>query len=343
MSTVKRRPLSYDLDQPVKTPHRAALRRALLSAATVAVIILVAAGPDYLSKGQVYDAITLLGLVAVAQGWNLLAGYGGQVSLGVGAFVGTGSYAVTLLLTHTGVHLLVAVGLAAVAGALLAAIVAIPLFRLRGPYFAVGSLALSLAILAWMSNWSFSGATNPIFVPPLSIPLQNDLYRLAVAVGVIAMAAVWLTARSSFGLRLTAVRDNEDAASSLGVSALKVKVITLIISSAITALAGALVAIQNTSIEPNSAFGLTWTINAVVMTVVGGVGTVVGPLIGVFVIYYAIQQQLQSSPGVAELITGGVLILIIRFAPEGIWTLSRQLGANGWSRVRAQWLDRESS
>ncbi len=334
MSTVKRASILVGRSRRPGADRQAMLRRVVSVAVAVGVVVLLAEGPNYLSRGQVDQGVTLLGLLAVAQGWNVLAGYGGQVSLGVGAFVGLGSYAATLLMIHTGVPLLVAVALAAVAGALVAVVVAVPLFRLRGPYFSVGSLALALTILAWMSNWSFSGATQPIFVPSQRIPLQTDLYHLAVAIAVIATAAVWLIARSDFGLRLMAVRDNEDAASSLGVSAFRMKFIALVISCAITSLAGGLIAVQSTSVEPFSAFGLSWTINAVVMTVVGGIGTVVGPVIGVFVIYYAIQQQLQSSPGIAELITGIVLVIIVRFAPDGLWALARQLAARGWTQVR---------
>jgi branched-chain amino acid transport system permease protein len=300
------------------------LRSALWPLLWVAVLLALLAAPGYLDPGRVDQAVTVFGLVAIAQAWNIVAGFGGQVSLGVGAFAGTGGYTATLLMIHADVALLPAMGLAAVAGGLLAAVVSPAVFRLRGPYFTVGTLGLALAVQAWMQNWSFSGGTQPLSLPFALVPFEDALYRIALAVATVAMVAAWAVRRSDFGLRLMAVRDNEQAAGSLGVSAFRVKSAAFVISGAITALAGSLVAAQSASVEAGSAFGLAFTVNAVVMTVVGGIGTLIGPVVGVLVIFYGIQQQLQGSAELSQLLTGALLLAIVRFAPEGVWSAVRR-------------------
>jgi branched-chain amino acid transport system permease protein len=309
------------------------LRRGALPVLSVAIVLVLVEGPSYFSLGQLNTAVTLLGFVAIAQAWNIVAGFGGQVSLGVSAFVGVGGYSAVLLMVHAGSPLLLAIGLAGVAGGLLAALISPAVFRLRGPYFTVGTLGLALAIQAWMENWSYSAGTQPLLLPFSADPTPNALYRIALVIAVLAMLAAWLIRRSNYGLRLMAVRDSEQAATGLGVSAFRVKTTAFVVSGALTALAGAMIAAQTTSVQPSSAFGLGFTINAVVMTVIGGIGTVIGPVIGVFIVFYGIQQQLQSSAELSQLLTGVLLLIVVRFAPEGAWTLVRQLAARASGRI----------
>jgi branched-chain amino acid transport system permease protein len=316
-------------DRPV-----GALRRAGRSMPWIVVVLVLVAGPSYLSLGQLNQAVTLLGLLAIAQAWNIVAGFGGQVSLGVSAFVGVGGYAAVLLMVHAGTPLLPAMGLAAVAGGVLAAIISPAVFRLRGPYFTVGTLGLVLAIGAWMENWSYSGGTQPLLMPFSADPTPDTLYRIAMAIAVLAMLAAWMIRRSDYGLRLMAIRDNEPAATGLGVSAFRIKTIAFVISGVLTALAGALIAAQTTSVEPTSAFGLGYTIDAVVMTVIGGLGTLIGPVIGVLIVFFGIQQPLQSSAELSQLLTGVLLLVVVRFAPGGVWNLACQLAAHVVARFR---------
>jgi branched-chain amino acid transport system permease protein len=311
---------------PSPSPVRGArtlggLRRVAMPLAAVAIVLALLDGPSYFSAGQLDTAVTLLSLVAIAQAWNIIAGYGGQVSLGVGAFVGTGGYAATLLMIHSGMSFLPALVLAGAIGGALAAVISPAVFRLRGPYFTIGTLGLALAVQAWMENWSFSGGTQALLLPFAGVPTQNALYRTAVVIAALAMLAVWAVRSSDFGLRLMAIRDNEGAAGGLGVPAFRIKTIAFVLSCALTALAGAVIAAQSTSVEPVSAFGLNFTIDAVVMTVVGGIGTLLGPIVGVFIVFYAIQQQLQGSAELGQLLTGLLLILVVCFAPEGAWPL----------------------
>jgi branched-chain amino acid transport system permease protein len=298
------------------------MRRDLLPAALVAVALLVVAlSAGSLTRYQLDVGFTLLTFLVLAQAWNILGGYGGQVSLAVSGFVGVGMYTTTLVIEKSAASMAVALLAAGVVAGVAAAIFSFPLFRLRAAYFSVGSLALTLAAQAAVVNWSYAGATQGISVPFEDVPSQTDLFLLALALVAVTMAATWWVRRGSFGLRLMAVRDNEDAAGTLGVNAFGVKFVALVLTSFLIGVAGGLLALRQVSIEPGASFGLSWTINAIVMAAVGGVGTILGPVLGVLIVYYGIQTQLESSPELSSILTGLLLVIIVRFAPEGLWGL----------------------
>lgn len=149
------------------------------------------------------------------------------------------------------------------------------------------------------------------------------LYYASLSVLVLTIVYLVVLIRSPFGLRLMAVRDDEDAAAELGVNSFQVKMIAFTVSAFFVGLVGALIALQNASIEPNSAFSLNWTVNMIIMAVLGGLATTKGPLIGAVVIF-TLQQQLQGYGSWSTLVIGLLLIIMIRLAPEGIWVLLRQ-------------------
>lgn len=185
-----------------------------------------------------------------------------------------------------------------------------------------------------MENWGFSNGTQAVLMPPNRIPAEDVLYRYAVVVAVLTMVVTWLIRRSNFGLRLMAIRDNEHAARCLGVASFRMKCAAFVTSGVLTALAGALIAAQNTSVEPVSAFGLSFTVDAVVMVVIGGIGTLLGPVIGVLAVFYGIQQHLQGSAELSGLLTGALLLLVVRFAPDGAWPMIRRAIRNLSVRIR---------
>jgi branched-chain amino acid transport system permease protein len=286
------------------------------------VLVLLAAGPSYLSLYNLALAFTLFDLMALALSWNLIGGYGGQFSIGHALFVGTGSYTVAVLLLHTGIPLFLAVLLSGIMAAFLAFLSALLLLRLRNAYFTVGSLGLAQAVLSWMINWSFTGQTQELSLPQSATLDYSTLYYASLALLVLTVAILVLLIRSPFGLRLMAVRDDEEAAIELGVNSFSVKMIAFMVSAFFVGIAGALIALQNFSLEPYSAFNTSWAINMIVMTIIGGISTTVGPLIGAVVIF-ALQQQFQSNSW-SSLVIGILLIIMIRIAPEGIWVLFRK-------------------
>jgi branched-chain amino acid transport system permease protein len=290
------------------------LPRLLLAAVVVAAIL---AGPVVVGGYGLTLGFSLFVYVALAQAWNLIGGYGGQFSLGHAIFVGSGSYALGVALVRTGLPVPVALALSGVVATLVAAVSAVPLLRLRSAAFAVGSLGVSLAGLSWMINWSYTGATSGLYLPSEAVLDDTTLYYLAAGLALVTTASIALLVRSRFGLRLTAVRDDEDAAAELGINAFLVKLTAFTISAFFTGLAGGVLALQKLSLEPYSAFSLTWTTNMIVMSVTGGLSTIVGPIVGAVVIF-GLQQLLLDARTLSTLLTGLLLIVIVRLAPQGL-------------------------
>jgi branched-chain amino acid transport system permease protein len=287
-------------------------------AAFLCLVALLALGPTYLSPYDLTVGFTLLTYAGLAQAWNIVGGLGGQFSLGHSAFVGSGGYGTAVLLLHTGLPLGLVLPLAGLISAAIAVIVGVALFRLRGVYFSVGSLAVALAATAWMVNWDYTGANQGLNLPFDAIPTQEALYELALVAVALPTAIAWLLRRTTWGLRVQAVRDDEDAAVLAGVATGRLKIATLAVSAFCTGLVGGLIALQQISINPEAMFSLDWTVRMIVMTVIGGIGTVAGPLVGATVVYYAIEKQLEDHAQVSQLITGVLLLAVVRFFPGGL-------------------------
>jgi branched-chain amino acid transport system permease protein len=278
--------------------------------------------------------LSLLIYAGLAQAWNLIGGYGGQVSLGHSAFVGIGAYVTAMLLLKTGLPLALVVPLAGVASALAALVSAPLLLRLHGAYFAIGTLALALAVQAWMLTWTYTGASRGLNIPFSRLPSVDAVYRLALAFAALATAMAWWFSSSRFGLRLRAVRGDERAAAGLGVRITAVKVAAYGVSALLTGLVGSVIAMNQISIAPDNLFGLQWTIEMVVMAIIGGLGTVWGPLLGAFTVYYLIEYRLQSHPTLSAVLTGIIVIAVVRFAPGGLCGVFRKAAQGLRRRLR---------
>jgi branched-chain amino acid transport system permease protein len=297
---------------------------ALRAGAAALVLAALCAGPHFLSLGNVVLAITLFNLMAMAQAWNLIGGYGGQFSLGHGLFVAVGGYTTVLTLVHTGLPIAAAILLAGVVTAAIGALAAIPLLRLRGPYFSVGTLGIMIAAQSWVINWKWAGQTAGVYLPPNDTLDFNTQYYLGAGLLVGTTAIVIALVRSRNGLRLMAVRDDESAAQELGVNGFRVKLTAFALSAFLVGLCGAMNAFVQMDLEPYSAFSILWSVNMILACVIGGMSTFPGPLIGAALIF-ELQQQLQSYQDLTSLIEGVILLVVIRFAPGGIWGLLRAL------------------
>jgi branched-chain amino acid transport system permease protein len=291
-----------------------------LPAAAFAVAAAVALAVPYLTGPAGLSTLTYLVLYAgLAQSWNLASGFGGQASLGHAAFLGAGAYAASIAMLHGGLPAGVALLLGAAAGAALAALAAAALLRLRGVYFAVGSLALATAVLGLATIWTFTGASQGMSLPLAAVPGPDAIYYLAAAIALAATAVAWSLTRTRAGVRLMAIRDDEDAAAGLGVNPRAVRVLAMAVSGAFTGLFGVVIALNQVIVTPDNVFGMNWTVSMLVMTITGGIGTVVGPVAGAFVVYYLIQQQLLNYPTLSAVLSGVLLIAVVRFARNGIW------------------------
>ncbi|MFD0662672.1 branched-chain amino acid ABC transporter permease [Thermocatellispora tengchongensis] len=277
---------------------------------------------------------TMLCYLVLAQAWNILAGYGGLISLGVSAFAGGGAYCVALLASHTGAGLPLTLGAAPLLGALAALALSVPLLRLRGDYFTIGTLAAALALQAWVYNWDFAGGSVGLSVPIARSPDLAQTYLLACGAATLAVGAAYWTAYSTFGMRLRAVRDNEEAAAGLGVPTVRYRLAAFVLCGALSGLAGGLIAYQQIAFEPGGMLGPGWSINALLMCVVGGVGTVAGPVVGTLVVYYLLTTLLAGYDAVSLVVEGLLLVLIVRFAPQGIWPLATRYAGTLLVRMR---------
>ena len=320
---------TWSLTEPWGRGQTSASLVTLLVATAVALAVTNGLSPNALNIGG-----TLFIYIALAEAWNILAGLSGQVSLGVGAFVGVGAYAMGLVMVHDGFGMLAGLAVAAAAGALLSLLLTVPLLRLRGDYFAVGTLAAALALQAWLLNWNFAGGSTGLNLPVAGIPGLGGLYQLGVVVGALGIGAAVLVRGSRFGLRLLAIREHEGAAATLGVNTWRMRAGALLLSGTLTGLAGGAFALMQLSFEPNGIVGMNWTIWALMMVVIGGFGTITGPIAGAIFVYYVVATELASYPTLGLFIEGTLLILIVRFAPRGVVPLVADGVKAGWSRWR---------
>ncbi|WP_205473580.1 branched-chain amino acid ABC transporter permease [Nocardioides sp. SYSU D00038] len=305
---------------------------ALGLALTVAVTLVLWSVPGRVDRNTQDLLLNLLIWIGVAQAWNIIGGIGGQLSLGHSVFIGAGGYTSAMLLLKTDLGWPVALVGAGLVSAALAWVVAFPLLRLSGVAFTIGSSALALAALAWMVTWTWTGESRGLTVPLDAVPDREAKFRLIAVLAVLTCVVAVLVLRSSFGLRLMAVRDDERAAAALGVPAEVVKRRAFLLSAGLTGLVGAAVSLNQVYIEPNSMFGLTWVVTALVMVVVGGSGTAEGPVLGAFVIYYLVNRSLEDQPMVQAILSGVLVIVVIVVAPRGIAGLLRSGVA--WIRGR---------
>ena len=206
-------------------------------------------------------------------------------------------------------------GLASTAFAFL---ISFPTFRFRGIYFAIGTLVLAEALRIWMINWEFIGGAQGMQFPiGIGFRLSGYFYiMLGLAVGSTALLMYIL--RSKLGVGLRAIRDNEDGAQNLGVDIFRTKLAALMISAFIAGLVGAVHAGRLGAIEPYSIFGAAWTIGVVNIVIIGGMGTIFGPIIGAIFVTLLTEAMADFS-GIHLIIEGVILILVIRYMPYGLW------------------------
>ena len=285
----------------------------LLIAALFAIGALV---PNLLSDYALLIGFRLMLYIVLAEAWNLLAGYCGLVSLGSASFVGIGAYVLVGLLNQTGVPVPVAVLIAGLAGAALSAAVSPAVFRLRGLYFTVGTLALGEALRLLMINVPWFGGATGLFLRA-DWPSSAELYRYVLALLILTELVISVGAHSRLSTLMRAVRDDEDAAAQVGVRAFRVKLGTFMVASLLMSAAGALQAYKLAAVEPYGMFGLQWSVDVLAMVIIGGIGLRYGPVIGaVFVILLG--ELLADYPELHVAITGVILIVLIRFAPKGL-------------------------
>jgi len=294
------------------------------------VLAVLATVPLLTASNVVLNFLTLALLIAlVGQGWNVLGGYGGQYSFGHAAFFGTGAYVTAILQTRYGVNAWVGFAAGVAAGAAVGAVIGALTFRsgLKGSYFALVTLAFAEVFRILASVAPVTGAGVGILVKldlrPEAFQFQSraPFYWILLALVGVSLVIVRLIEHSRFGAWLVAVRENEDAAQALGVDATRVKLLAITVSAAMTAAGGAFYVQYFLFIDSGIAYGPWISIEALLAPIVGGIGTVFGPLLGALVVRTLgelTKLAIGDAPGLDLVIFGGVLILVVAFAPRGI-------------------------
>lgn len=304
------------------------------------IIIILVLLPAFASRSLIQDMFTILTLLALAQFWNLLAGYGGLVSIGQQAFVGIGAYALFGVVILGGMDPIPAILLSGLAALLLAIPTAFFAFRLQGAYFAIGTWVIAEVVRLSIAQWKTVGGGTGTSLPRSATremwfteAIENlfgvrsaaarDIlaYWLALVIAVLTISGIYWLLRTKRGLALAAVRDNIEAAKSVGVDALRMKWVIFLVSAFGTGVTGGLIYMQKARISPDAAFSVQdWTAYVIFIVVIGGIGTIEGPILGVIVFF--ILQTFLADFGSWYLMVIGILgIVIMLFAPRGLWGL----------------------
>lgn len=288
------------------------------------ILFLLALVPLFITRTDVITWFTFTLLyITLSQSWNIIGGYTGQQNLGHAAFFGLGALSARYLWLY-GLPLPVALVAGGLAAMIFAVIIGFPAFRLRGVYFVIGTL-----VLAEILRMVFDTILPRAQVLPTKILGTYSLtprYYLSLLVAVLAVATVYWLSRSRLGLGMMSVREDEDAAEASGVNTQKYKLSAFIMSTFMAGLAGGVYAYYAAAAQPGYLFSPIWTFDAVIIVFVGGVGTIVGPIIGS--VFFVLLKQLLSLylPGGMHVLVFGVLfIIVVLYLPEGLIGLIRKL------------------
>ena len=299
--------------------------------------------PFFAGRAAIQDMFFILTMLVLAQWWNLLAGYGGLVSVGQQAFVGMGAYAMFGMVILAGWDPVPSILIAGLAALILSLPTAFFAFRLQGAYFAIGTWVIAEVTRLSITQWKQLGGGTGTSLPrsatknmwgvewikdllDVKTSAARDImaYWLALILAVLTIVFIYWLLRSRRGLGLSALRDNFTAAKSLGVDAGAIKWFVFLISALGTGLAGGLIYMQKARISPDAAFSvLDWTAYVIFIVVIGGIGTIEGPIIGV-IVFFLLQNMLADYGSWYLLILGVIGIAIMLFAPKGLWGLFSQ-------------------
>ena len=293
-------------------------------AAVAAGLLLLLAAPRFVERGPANDLWNAAFAIVLASAWNILGGFAGQVSIGYSAFLGLGAYT-TALLTLAGWSPWATLMPAAAFGAVFSVVIGLPAFRLRGPYFTIATIGVSEAVRVFATGVNFTGGSSGLRMPPGSYDFQKN-YAAIVVLAAVAVAVSIVVRAGALGQALSAVRQDVDAAEAIGVPSTRVKLYAHAISAALVGVAGGLFAMNFQYIAPSSVFDFRLSLSIVLMPIVGGVGTIAGPILGALIFSW-LQIKLLSLPALRDsylFLYGGLLMLVMLFEPKGLVGLVRR-------------------
>lgn len=296
---------------------------ALLFAVLAAIPVLIT------SDATLNLIIMTLYAALLGQAWNILGGYGGQFSFGHAAFFGTGAYTVAVLQIQLGVNPWIGLVAGGLMAAAVAAFIGFSTFRygLRGSYFALVTLAFAEVLRILSNSVEFTGAGVGLLIPlkrnaaNMQFASRDGFFWLIWAMAFAAFLTVWWIGHSRFGAQLMAVRDNEDAARALGVNAFRTKMGAIVLSGFFSGLGGVFYAQYFLYLDPQIAYGPAISIESLLVPIIGGMGTLFGPLLGAAVLHAiseVTREIISDAPGISLALYGALLVAMVLFMPRGL-------------------------
>jgi branched-chain amino acid transport system permease protein len=302
---------------------------ALALALMVLLLVVPAAHNDYLTL--VFRNILMY--AAMAYGWNLIGGYTGYVSFGNVTFFGLGAYCAGLLSIHGVDNLLADVALAIVVNAVFAALLGWVVLRLRGPYFGIATLGIGVAVAELVANLDALGGSSGLAVHQVDEAHFWIYYYAMWLVAAAALLGTLAVTRSKLGYALVAIRENEDAAAALGIAATRYKVTAWALGAMMAGAAGAVFAPANGFIDPSITFAPDSNVFPIVMTILGGIGTVAGPFIGALLLAGVNELLQRYFVNAHTLFFGAMIVLVVLLLPRGlVWLFGLRGGVRAWLR-----------
>jgi len=279
-------------------------------------------GTDYI----MFFCLLFCVYLSFSQMWNLLIGFSGLFSLGQPAFIGLSGYTIAVATHYFGLSAWSSLAIAGLFSILFALFMSPFIFRVRGIYFGIITLIFPESMLLLFSNWEYVKYAQGMFIKPDHPISITTMYYVAFFIGMSALATVYLILRSNLGLGLMAMRDNEEVANTMGVETFRLKVYCFLIASLFTGLAGGIYYIFQIFIQPQEAFSIGWSVKLIFIVIIGGIGTIEGPIVGTF-IFVLLSQWLAEYFSVSMIILGIIAIAVIHLAPKGIMgTLQGKFG-----------------
>jgi len=303
--------------------------RRVAGAIGLAIVVAALAALPWIGNSVLVEfGISVLLLATVAQGWNIIGGYAGYPSFGNSVFYGLGAYGVAIAMVQYQLPFWVGMLLGLALGVAFAGLLGLAVLRLKGHYFAICTLGLALVMTAIVSNLGIAGGNIGLVLPLLQSAVL--FYELALALLVLATLTVFWLSRSRFGLGLIAIRENEEGAAVMGVNTTLYKVLAFMLSAAFTALAGGIYAYYITFIDPVGVFDIALNVKMIIMAVFGGPGSVLGPVVGAFILSAIAEVLATRLTSIASMFFGVVIVVAVVFMPRGIADLVRRIGPMGW-------------
>ena len=300
----------------------------------IPVLAVLAMLPYLASRGMQQNLVILFSLIVLGTMWNLLAGYGGMVSIGQQAYIGIGAFGLVYIADEIGLDPFIAVPIAVIIAGLISFPISFLAFRLSGGYFAIGTWVIAEVIRLINMQIDVLGGGTGVTLQAMSAELSPGrriayVYWLSLAGVVIAIAVTYLLMRSRLGLGFTAIRDDAVAAGSLGVRVVRSRRIVFIVAAMGSALAGCMIAANTLRVVPESIYSVEWSAFMIFIVVIGGIGTIEGPIVGA-IIFFALQQWLSDLGTWYLVILGVIAIVITLFLPRGVWGV---ISGNGRIRI----------